>query len=50
MGAPAPLYPGTCANLRPCDYLDQKTKLMQATPGVMNPFGWMRRAVMEDWK
>ena len=31
------------------DYLFAKTKLMQATPGVMNPFAWMRKAVMEDW-
>ena len=32
------------------DYLDQKTKLMQATPDVYAPFAWLRRAVMEDWK
>lgn len=33
-----------------CDYLDEKTKLMRATPGVMNSFAWLRRAVAEDWK
>ena len=33
-----------------CDYLEQKTKLMRATPDVYAPFAWLRRAVMEDWK
>ena len=33
-----------------CDYLEQKTKLMYATPDVYAPFAWLRRAVMEDWK
>jgi hypothetical protein len=33
-----------------CDYLAQKTKLMQATPDVYAPFAWLRRAVMEDWQ
>ena len=32
------------------DYLDQKTKLMKATPDVFAPFAWLRRAVMEDWQ
>jgi hypothetical protein len=32
------------------EYLDQKTKLMYATPDVYAPFAWLRRAVMEDWK
>ncbi len=41
---------GPKADLWVHDYLQQKTKLMQATPNVMNPFGWMRRAIMEDWK
>ncbi len=41
---------GSAADLWLHNFLDQKTKLMKATPGVMNPFGWMRRAVMEDWK
>jgi hypothetical protein len=41
---------GSAADLWLHDYLNQKTKLMMATPGVANPFGWLRRAVMEDWK
>lgn len=41
---------GPAADLWLHSYLDQKTKLMKATPNVMNPFGWMRRAIMEDWK
>ena len=32
------------------DYLQKKTLLMEATPDVQNPFAWMRKAVMEDWK
>ena len=31
------------------DYLYAKTKLMAATPGVKNPFAWMRKAVVENW-
>jgi hypothetical protein len=47
---PSDVAYGSAADLWLHDYLSQKTKLMQATTGVMNPFGWMRRAVMEDWK
>ena len=32
------------------DFLQKKTKLMEATPDVQSPFAWMRKAVMEDWK
>ena len=32
------------------DFLYKKTKLMEATPDVQNPFAWMRKAVMEDWQ
>ena len=31
------------------DFLNKKTKLMEATPGVVSPFAWMRKAVSEDW-
>jgi hypothetical protein len=41
---------GPAADLWVHDYLDQKTKLMKATPNVMNPFAWLRRAVAEDWQ
>lgn len=41
---------GPTADLWLHDYLEQKTKLMQATPDVMNPYGWLRRAIMEDWQ
>jgi hypothetical protein len=32
------------------DYLQRKTMLMRATPGVNSPFAWLRQAVAEDWK
>ena len=47
---PADVAYGYASDLWLHDYLSRKTKLMQATPGVANPFGWLRRAVMEDWK
>lgn len=31
------------------DFLNKKTMLMEATPGVVSPFAWMRKAVSEDW-
>ena len=31
------------------EYLQKKTKLMEATPGVQSPFAWLRKAVSEDW-
>ena len=31
------------------DYLQRKTMLMKATPGVNSPFAWLRQAVAEDW-
>lgn len=31
-------------------FLQHKTLLMQATPGVDNPFAWLKRAVAEDWQ
>lgn len=31
------------------EYLQQKTLLMKATPGVQSPFAWLRKAVAEDW-
>lgn len=30
-------------------YLQHKTQLMQATPGIDNPFAWLKKAVAEDW-
>ena len=47
---PSTVAYGSDADLWLHDYLDQKTKLMKATPNVMNPFAWLRRAIMEDWK
>ena len=41
---------GPAADLWLYNYLDQKTKLMKATPNVLNPFGWLRKAVTEDWQ
>ena len=41
---------GPAADLWLHSYLDQKAKLMRATPNVMNPFAWLRRAVAEDWQ
>ena len=32
------------------NYLLEKKLLMEATPGVHSPFGWIRQAVAEDWK
>ena len=32
------------------DFLYKKTKLLEATPDVVSPFGWMRKAVLEDWQ
>ncbi len=32
------------------DFLVRKTTLMEATPDVVSPFGWMRKAVLEDWQ
>ena len=31
------------------EYLQDKTKLMKAAGNVKTPFGWLRRAVEEDW-
>ena len=31
------------------DFLNKKAMLMEATPGVVSPFAWMRKAVSEDW-
>jgi hypothetical protein len=31
------------------DFLHRKLKLMEATPGVVSPFAWLRKAVAEDW-
>ena len=31
------------------DYLQRKTMLMKASPGVNSPFAWLRQAVAEDW-
>jgi hypothetical protein len=31
------------------DFLHRKVKLMEATPGVVSPFAWLRKAVAEDW-
>ena len=31
------------------EYLQKKTMLMKASPGVVSPFGWLRQAVAEDW-
>lgn len=47
---PSTVAYGPDADLWLHGFLDQKTKLMQATPNVMNPFAWLRRAIMEDWK
>lgn len=32
------------------DYLNEKTQLMNATPGVKSKFGWLKQAVAENWK
>ena len=47
---PADVGYGPAADLWLYNYLDQKTKLMRATPNVMSPFAWLRKAVMEDWQ
>jgi len=45
---PNDVQPGIDAELWIHDYLQKKTALMRAA-GAKHPFGWLRRAVEEDW-